>query len=353
MNITAVNPFTYKIEYKKSNDSKMVNNITNVGLKKQNLPIFFYKPSFGYCEPHMRLMSTLNNQFANAVNSIISKRDEVLDFAKARQQKIDENNSIYKLSAQMLAQYANYQYSMAEVIPSYAMESAPEVAAALTRTTVFTNPVDIMLVLKNIPELQTAEGFDKNTGKPYTDEQMRKSKANTQLYTSVLLLEMLDKNLEKSELDKKAKSMIVTLRQSVLDSISSIYGSDAYERIQVLKKMGKNASIEDKRKSLDLVREFDEKAQALNFGSVFNEKLNELINHINTVENRINEVDKNTQEVKIPTVKLMYHTHPEGMEHSHSHDHCHHDHEHDGLTHEQMHQLGIEHSHKNINIENK
>lgn len=352
MNIVAVSPFNHKINYKKSNDKKCTDNTTNIDVKKYNLPIFFYKPSFGYCEPHMRLMSTLNDQFTTAINSVISQRDKFLLLAQARQQKIDENNNIHKLSAQMLAQYANYQYSMAEVIPSYAIESAPEIAAALTRTTVFTNPVDIMLVLKNIPELQTKEGFDKNTGKPYTDEQMRKSKANTQLYTSVLLLEMLDKNIEKSKLDEKAKSIIAALRQSVLDSISSIYGSDAYDRIQVLKKMGKNASIEDKRKSLDLVREFDEKAQELSFGSDFNEKLKELITHINTVENRTNEVVKNTQDIKIPTVKLMYHTHPQGMEHSHSHDHTHHDHEHNDLTHEQMHQLGIEHSHKNMNPNN-
>ena len=123
-----------------------------------------------------------------------------------------------------------------------------------------------------------------------------------------------------------------------------IYGKDAYNRIQILKEMGLDASVEDKRKSLDLVKEFDEKAQELKFSSEFDEKLDELINYINKKENRTKEYNNNIKEIKIPVITLKYHTHPH--EHSHNNtDVSEHEHNH-YHTHEEMHEKGIEHTHQ-------
>lgn len=310
------------------------------------LPSFSYVPSFGYCEPHMRLMKTLNNKFADAISSVFQQYEEAQKQSNLYNNKLKISDNSHKTAAQMLAQYANYQYSMAEVIPSYAMESAPEIAEALSKTTIFTNPVDIMLTLNNIQNLETQTGIDKNTGKPYAQEQMRKSKANTQLYSTVLLLETLDKNLSISDIDDETKSRILGLRKNVMNSISDIYGEDAFDRIQKLKKMGSNASVEDKRASLNLVKEFDEKAQELVFADEFNEKLQNLVDYINRKENRTTET-RNDDSVKAPVVTLKYHTHPQNMEHDHNHEHDHH--HHNDLSHEQMHERGINHSHKDMN----
>jgi len=286
-------------------------------------------------------MKTLNDKFANAINIAFTEYEKARGEANNYLNKLTIGDNFHKMAAHMVAQYANYQYSKAEVIPSYAIESAPEVVAALSKTKVFSNPVDIVLSIDNIQNLKTKVGIDKNTGKPYTQEQMRKSRANTQLYSTIMLIEMLDKNLSASDLKPEAKEMILDLRKSVIDSISEIYGEDAFDRIQVLKKMGSNPSVEDKRKSLKLVREFDEKAKELKFDDNFNKKLENLVNYLNVIENRTEEAQINV-DISVPTVTLMYHTHPQHEEHSHKHTNT------DSHNHDYMHEHGIEHTHNNI-----
>ena len=286
------------------------------------LPRLYYTPSFGYCEPHMRLMKSLNDKFAITIESVFAEYENARNIENNYNAKLATNDNSHKMAAQMLAQYVNYQYTMAEVIPSYALESAPELAEALSKTKIYTNPVDIILTINNIQTLKSKTGIDKNTGKPYTEEQMRKSKANTQLYSAVLLVEMLDKNLAESDSALEVKNRVLRLRNKVLNSICDIYGVDAFERIQKLKTMGSNANIEDKRASLRLMKEFDEKAQELVFGSDFNEELENLVNYINQKENRT-AVSKDETSFQVPVVTLKYHTHSQEISSGHNHNHEH------------------------------
>ena len=345
MHITKIQNYNLQKNYFNNNQKKSNNKNPNIQYPQMMTQNAYYMPSFGYCDIHMRLMNTLNDKFANTINSVFNTRNNIINsILSNRENKTNKNNQAHKLAAQMIGQFANYQYSMDEVIPSYAIASSVQVAAALSKSQIFTNPVDIMLTINNLQNIETKDGIDKNTGRPYTDEQMRKSKANTQLYSTVIMLELLDKNLENSNLDEKTKLNLKDLRAMVIGSIEKIYGKDAYNRIQILKEMGLDASVEDKRKSLDLVKEFDEKAQELKFSSEFDEKLDELINYINKKENRTKEYNNNIKEIKIPVITLKYHTHPH--EHSHNNtDVSEHEHNH-YHTHEEMHEKGIEHTHQ-------
>ena len=352
MNITPISLRNYQLTNPKNDyPNKTINKSNNFTIS--NMPNHYYGPSFGYCEGHTHLMKTLNGKFANAIKTVFEEYEKVLGEAAKSHSKLKVSDDGHKLATQMLAQYTNYQYSMAEVIPSYAMETAPEVAAALSKIKAFSNPVDIMLNISNIPKLQTKVGIDKNTQKMYTAEQSRKSRANTQLYSTIMLIEMLDKNIAISNLNTKSKDMISELRASALDSISKIYGEDVFDRIQVLKKMGLNASNDDKKKSLALVKEFDEKAQELKFSDDFNKKLEELINYQNTIENRTVETQVDIP-ISIPVVTLKYHTHPQKLENIVPVDTQKHSRERtvdDPHSHEYMHEHGMEHAH-NVETEN-
>lgn len=348
MNIASIGVKNYQNTIQRNDYLKRNNNSSDSQGSSHELPNFYYAPSFGYCEPHMRLMKTLNEKFANAIGTTFSEYEKMLGEANKYLSKFKIGDESNKMATQTLAQYANYQYSMAEVIPSYAMETAPEVVATLLKTKIFSNPIDIMLNINNIQKLETAVGVDKNTGKLYTEEQARRSKANTQLYSTVMLLEMLDKNMPAANLTGKSQEMLTELRKSVLNSISKIYGDDAYDRIQILKKMGLDASTENKRKSLELVKEFDEKAQELTFSEDFNKKLEELINYQNEIENRTKEVQMDSS-LSAPVVTLKYHTHAQ----EHDHDHAPKYTAKSPHSHEEMHEHGIPHTHENLETDIK
>ena len=154
----------------------------------------------------------------------------------------------------------------------------------------------------------------------------------------MVLIENLDKNLEIFPLSEKVKAKIIDIRSNVLSSISNIYGNEAFDKIQLLKQMGENASIEKKKQSLQLLKEFDSKARELNWDQDFYSELTQLIDYINTSENR---QEKSSLDINlpVPSVVMKYHTHPEGHQHSHSH-HV------DEHSHEYMHEHNIEHNHE-------
>ena len=61
----------------------------------------------------MRLMNTLNDKFANTINSVFNTRNNIINsILSNRENKINKNNQAHKLAAQMIGQFANYQYSI-------------------------------------------------------------------------------------------------------------------------------------------------------------------------------------------------------------------------------------------------
>ena len=296
-------------------------------------------PAFGYCEPHMRLMRTLNESIQKSINTNFAEYRKVQMECSDYMAKLQNMEQMHKKAAQLITQYANYEYSMAEVIPSYALECASDVMTAINNTQIFGTPQDILLTIANIPKLSTVAAVDNNTGKAYTPEQARKSRANSQLYSTVILLDLLDKSISSAKLNKDEKHLVLSMRQAVLSSINSVYGDDAYNRIKTLKMMGKDASTEDKRASLELMKDFDNKAKDLNFGDNFYKNLDKLLKHKETLGTEIE--DAFTDKImKTPPVMLRYHTHPQMSEQTHEHIH----------THDYMHQHGIPHTHQHEEI---
>lgn len=307
----------------------------------ENAPSIYY-PTFGYCEPHMKMMRTLNESITKSINKNYADYINALKVVADYKSKLSKIEEVQRKAAQLITQYASYEYSVAEVIPSYALECSSETMNAIKQTGIFDTPKDILLTIANIPKLDTKPGIDKYTGKEYTPEQTRKSRANSQLYSTVIMLDLLDKKISSSELTEDEKLLVMNMRASVFDTISSIYGKDAYSRIQKLKMMGKDASIEDKRASLRLLEEFDQKAKDLDFGEDFYNNLNKLLKHSETFGTDIQEAFTE-RTASVPVVKLSYHTHPQNVEHIHPHEHTH-EHTHE-YSHEYMHEHGIAHTH--------
>ena len=322
-------------KYNKINKSTPQTHCTNIGYAN-------IYPTFGYCEPHMRMMRTLNGSLYQSVCKNFAEYSEALQASKNYMAKLELIEKSQRKAAQLLTQYASYEYSLAEVIPSYALECASELKSAIESTQIFSNPKDVLVTIGNIPKLATRAGIDKHTGKEYTVVQTLKSRANSQLYSTAIMLDILDKSIKTSSLPEEEQTLVLEMRDTVLRSISSIYGEDAYARIQKLKMMGSDASIEDKRASLNILQEFDSKAKELDFGREFYENLDKLIKHKETFGTDIDEAFTGT-ETRIPPVVLAYHTHPQEAMHTHEHTHTH-EHE-DEHSHEYMHTHGIPHTH--------
>jgi len=327
MKITAITQNYYQSRRK---------NITDI---QSNNSIKYSNPGFGYCDIHQGRMKTANENIRKTISQKFAEYGKIRESFVNYTQKLEFMKNAHQQVALLATQYANYQYSLAEVIPSYALESSSELMKAIEETQVFETPEEILLTIANIPKIETASGVDINTGKAYTQEQLKKSRASSQLYSTSLLLDLLDKKLTTTKLDRSKKALISNMRKSIIDSISSVYGVDAYTRIQKLKMMGPNASIEDKKASLNLLQEFDNIARDLDFGRDFYKNLDKLLKYQETtgidLENSLTRALEH-----FPKVILHYHTHPQGSTHSH-HEHSH-PHTH---THEEMHRYGIEHTH--------
>ena len=325
-------------------------NVRKIDEPKDNITVLsdktHYYPSFGYCDVHISTMKTLNESVKNSISKNFADYNKTLAELNDYKSKLAKIEQAGRKAAQLITQYSSYEYSIAEVIPSYALECSTELMAAIKQTGIFETPENILLTIANIPKLETTAGIDVHTKKPYTTEQTGKSRANSQLYATVIMLDLLDKKLSSSKFSDDEIQLITSMRNSVLDKISSIYGKDAYSRIQKLKMMGKDAAIEDKRASLRLLEEFDGKARDLDYDEAFYKNLDKLLKHSETLGTTIK--DAFTEDtVAVPVIRLSYHTHPQELhDHEHIHEHTHdHIHEH-GYSHEYMHQHGIEHMHK-------
>lgn len=314
MKISPINVY-YNNNHNKQFDKnrKTLNNTTNVSNK--NI-------SFGWCWPHIRAMESLNDKFKVKLNNIINQENQIKSsiqsLNKLKQTKYSILDESSAKATELFAKYCNIQYTMSEMLPSYALKQNQELQKLISEYETLNNPVNLLISINNITKLNMEAGIDKNTMKKYTPEQTRKAKAGTQLYTTILLMEQLEKNIN-SEKDPLCRELFTILKRD----IDSIYGENTYERVISLSRTGKSITLEQKRASLNLIKEFDEKSKPLTLSKDFTEKLNQYIENKNIEENRT--IENTGIGMKDAFVlKIAYHTHPHNQSNELNEHHHHH-----------------------------
>lgn len=300
-----------------SNENANTDEIELTGVPKSYI-------NFGWCVPHVQAMKNLNEQFNLAIQKTIRSQEtakasiDAKNLFKQTQYGLLDDASVK--AAKLFAQYSNIQYSVAEMLPTYALSLNKPLIEMMDKMDGLNNPINTLITINNLTKLNMQGGIDKNTSKVYTPNQVKKAKSGTQLYATVLLLDRVKQQLNSCSFDSSSKSQIENLVSILESKIDNIYGKNTYERIMQLSKIGSNPTLEQKKASIALIREFDEKAQLLSLNGEFEDGLKALIESANKQENKT-----------IPNpgkgllggidLKLAYHTHPQEDVHHHHHHH--------------------------------
>lgn len=281
------------------------------------------KISFKWCTPHIQAYSDLNNKFESTIKKLLEKEAKILNDITQKNLLKETKYSLLDNAAakatQLFSQYCNMQYTVAEMLPSYALATNKSLLDSIKQMEVFNDPVKTLIAINNVTKINTKAGIDKNTGKEYTKTQTEKAKAGTQLYVTAIMLEQLRNQIEQIE-NPQAKQQVMQLYGMVNDSIDSIYGKGTLDRIIALSAIGPNPTHEQKVASVKLIEEFDKNGQILVFSKEFEEGLKALIENENirlekTIENTGTGINSFVE------IKLAYHTHAHNDQEHHHHHH--------------------------------
>lgn len=269
--------------------------------------------SFGWCTPHTRAMESLNTSFNKAIQKILGAQNiakSTIDgknlFKKTQYSLLDKASAE---AATLFSQYCNTQYTVSEMLPSYALSMNKPLINMMEESDVLNNPINTLISINNVMKLKMKAGIDKNTAKEYTEEQVKKAKAGTQLYTTVMLIEKIKQHVNDAALTEISKDKVKGLTAMIHSAIDSIYGKDTYQRIINLSKIGENPTLEQKQASINLIKELDAKAQELTLPEEFEKGLQDLINYQNNIEGKTIQ-NSGTGMNDDFALKLSYHTHP-------------------------------------------
>lgn len=322
MKVLPITTYNYKV-----NNFNKKNKLQNaLSLPSTNNNFVYSNISFGWCDPHVSVSKKINSKIKTAISNLLEREAKVKnDIAlknKMKQTKYALLDDAAANATQLFSQYCNMQYTVAEMIPTYALSTNESLVDKIKQMDVFQDPVKILIAINNVTQIKTRAGIDKNTGKEYTKSQTEKARAGTQLYVTTFLLKQLKEQLENVK-NPETKEQIENLLEMVSSSLDDIYGKDTVKRILDLSDIGLEPTLEEKRASVKLIEEFDGKAKELNFSEEFKEGLKNLIESENI---RLGKTIENTG-VGIQSsfeIKLSYHTHAHHAEEHHHHHH--HDH---------------------------
>lgn len=298
--------------------------------------------SFGWCTPHINAMQSLNNNFNKAIQKVLNAQNlakstiEGKNLFKNTQYSLLDKSSAE--AATLFSQYCNVQYTTSEMLPSYALSMNKPLIKMMDESDVLNNPINTLIAINDVMKLKMKAGIDKYTKKEYTAEQMKKAKAGTQLYTTVMMVEKINQNMANSVLTDLSREKIKGLTNLIHSTIDNIYGKNIYQRIKKLSEIGENPTIEQKQDSIKLIKELDAKSQELKLPEEFEKELQDLINYQNNIEGKT--LENTGIGLKDDfALKLSYHTHSHAkvneqnedivnvqQNQNHEHEH-HHDHE--------------------------
>lgn len=315
-NAIKYSPITYKKQVRsqspQSNTSEKINtnkmNYTSI-YKSSNL-------TFGWCTPHIAAMQSLNTMFNSVIQKTLEKQNEARSTYEAlnrhKQTQYALMDKANTDAAKLFSQYCNTQYTAAEMLPSYALSLNKPLNEMMQNLDAINNPINTLITINNVTKLKMAPGIDKHTGKEYTKEETHKAKSGTQLYTTVMLLDKLHENSNSPALTDESRTKINNLTAIIHTTIDNIYGENTFKRIKELSSIGAEPTLEQKKASIDLIKELDLKAQELVLPEEFETGLLDLINHQNGIEGKTiaNQNDGKIDEISL---KVAYHTHPKIM----------------------------------------
>lgn len=298
---------------KNSKENQSLSTTTVVEPQKQQKQLFPKSyVSFGWCTPHIGAMQSLNVKFNKAIQKVLHAQNmakstiEGKNIFKNTQYSLLDNASAE--AATLFSQYCNAQFAMSEMLPSYALSLNKPLKHMMAESDVMSNPVNTLITINDVMKLKFKAGIDKNTGQEYTAEQIKKAKAGTQLYTTVMMVEKINENMNHSGLTAISREKIQGLTNMIHSAIDSIYGKNTYQRIKNLSEIGENPTLDQKQASINLIKEIDSKAQELILPEEFKKELQSLIDYQNGVEGKALE-NKGSGLKDDFTLKLSYHTH--------------------------------------------
>ena len=282
-------------------------------------------PSFGWCTPHIKSMEELNNKFSYAVNNALkhieANRVEINKKNLAKNTRYSLLDAAASKTAQLFSQYSNMQYTVAEMLPTYALRMNSSLISNIKKLYTVNDPIMTLITINDVTKMNMEAGIDKHTGKPYTQEQLLKAKSGTKLYTTVILLQQIEKTIDSIE-NKEVKNKVQNLYDMVQASLNNIYGDNTYARILALSNIEGEITNDQKRASVSLIKEFDSKAADLSLPPEFEQRLKELIDSENIRLGKTIMPDEQQYSTNLG-IRVVYHTHPNEVSHSHEHHHEH------------------------------
>ena len=320
-------PVSYSVGNNKTNYNYFLNSnlkkiadcgkaVPETNLSGANSPIKSYV-SFGWCTGHYQAMYEIDTKFSEKFQTKL-KQFDVLKYQNAKRierYSLVDNASI--MAAKILAQYSNLQCVVAEIPPSYAIMTAKEMKKAMGDSSIYNDPISLLIGINAINNMNAKnENLDAN--------HLERGKGATQLYSTAIILNQIEQNIDKNPKDKSEIKELVSI---VKNNLKEIYGSDIFNKIEYFASMGENPTDKQKRQALDFLIEVDNKAKEMNLPEEFEFKLNELINKVNERDN----LKEALIQAKFEgfSIKINYpdhdHTyaHAHNIPHSHEHQHTH------------------------------
>ena len=126
---------------------------TNLNTKKINNPQKQQtrQINFGWCVPHLHYSETLNKQFEAGVKKILDGQKKALEnienLNKLKQTRYSLLDDTAAKATQMFSQYCNKQYTVAELLPTYALSLNKSLIPYLQEMLAVKDPINNLIAI--------------------------------------------------------------------------------------------------------------------------------------------------------------------------------------------------------------
>ncbi len=286
MKVSRINHSNYSTNYNISKKNQ------NNGLKENNLNLnkiqkfnYNYPISFGWCEKHNVRSKEISIIFLNQLKKQKEKEANAA-FETTRLEYLELANNANKEALNFLMQFTNRQKNEAEFIPLWSLMNNENLRSEMQQSKVFGDPVGALISLNSLQDVKIKN--DK-----ITEEQLSKAQGSLQLHTAVILINQIEQSLnDPTSLAYQDKELIQELISIVKDNLDSVYGTNIYEKVLQLSKIGSEPDFSSKKESLDTLTKIDNDAKPFLLNDKFTEKLESLIDHQKQLEYEKTEIEQ-------------------------------------------------------------